>query len=395
MNPHNHPHGHTHGIIDPSILATKRGIWAVKWSFIALMATTTIQALVVYFSGSVALLGDTVHNLGDAFTAIPIGLAFIFGQKKTTKRFTYGYGRLEDGMQIFLIIWFLLTGLSVAFVAYDLMTNTPEMKVMKWGWLMVTLYTGIFGLIIYIFSCREPVPYTHEKFIAPLWKQTVGSSIHCMAGDATGVIVAAFITTQLNLPMGLDSVLEYIAGFIFGLFIFQALFMKDMFGGSYTQAVLKTCYPEFLSMNFVMAGMLPVMIILMTLDPLNMEATSLRFWGIMSLASLVGGIFAFPVNWWLVKNKLKHGMGTERALGKGGEALGNKTIMNGMLKNTEHILNTSKVSNDQSMKMMKSNVSTQNKFFVALLSLLFLVQVFLRQLIGAIYPCDLRKICII
>jgi divalent metal cation (Fe/Co/Zn/Cd) transporter len=81
MNSHNHPHVHTHGVIDPSILVTKRGIWAVKWSFIALMATTIIQALVVYFSGSVALLGDTVHNLGDAFTAIPIGLAFIFGQK--------------------------------------------------------------------------------------------------------------------------------------------------------------------------------------------------------------------------------------------------------------------------------------------------------------------------
>lgn len=270
-------------------------------------------------------------------------------------------------MQIFLIIWFLLTGLSVAFVAYDLITNTPEMKVMKWGWVMVTLYTGIFGLIIYIFSCREPAPYTHEKFIAPLWKQTVGSSIHCMAGDATGVIVAAFITTQLNLPMGIDSVLEYIAGFVFGLFIFQALFMKDMFGGSYTEAVYKTWYPEFLSMNFVMAGMLPVMIILMTLDPLNMEATSLRFWGIMSLSSLVGGIFAFPVNWWLVKNKLKHGMGTERALGKGGEALSNKTTMNGM---PEHGMNKS--SNDPSKEMMKSNVSAQTKFFVALLSILIL-----------------------
>ena len=275
-------------------------------------------------------------------------------------------------MQTFLIIWFLLTGLSVAFVAYDLMTNTPEMKVMKWGWVMVTLYTGIFGLIIYIFSCREPAPYTHEKFIAPLWKQTVGSSIHCMAGDATGVIVAAFITTQLNLAMGIDSVLEYIAGFVFGLFIFQALFMKDMFGGSYTEAVHKTWYPEFLSMNFVMAGMLPVMIILMTLDPLNMEATSLRFWGIMSLASLVGGIFAFPVNWWLVKNKLKHGMGTERALGKGGETLGNKTTMNGMPEHEEHILNMGKTSNDRSMEMMKSNVSAQNKFFVAILSLLIL-----------------------
>lgn len=221
-------------------------------------------------------------------------------------------------MQTLLIIWFSLTALSVAFVAYDLITNTPEMKVMKWGWVMVTLYTGIFGLVVYILSCRQPAPNTHEKFIAPIWKQTVGSTIHCMAGDATGVIVIAFITALLNLPMGIDSVLEYIAGFAFGLFIFQVLFMKDMLGGSYKEAVRKTWYPEWLSMNFVMAGMVPVMIILMTGDMQNMEVKSLRFWGIMSLASLVGGTLAIPVNWWLVKNKLKHGMGTEKALGRGG-----------------------------------------------------------------------------
>jgi hypothetical protein len=233
-------------------------------------------------------------------------------------------------MQLFLIIWFSLTAISVAYVAYDLFTSTPEMKVMKWGWIMVTLYTGIAGLIIYIFSCKAK-PDQHEKFIAPLWKQTVGSTIHCMAGDATGVIVVAFITALLNLPMGIDSILEYIAGFAFGLFIFQALFMKDMLGGSYWQAVRKTWYPEWLSMNFVMAGMIPVMIILMTSDMQNMEVTSLRFWGIMSLASLVGGILAIPINWWMVKNKLKHGMGTEKAIGEGGAvtaAMPNKPKMN-------------------------------------------------------------------
>ena len=52
-------------------------------------------------------------------------------------------------MQTFLIIWFSLTALSVAFVGYDLITNTPEMKVMKWRWVMVTLYTGIIGLVVY------------------------------------------------------------------------------------------------------------------------------------------------------------------------------------------------------------------------------------------------------
>jgi hypothetical protein len=217
-----------------------------------------------------------------------------------------------------LWVWFALTALSVVYVAWDLIVRTPEMKVMKWGWVLVTLYTGPVALVVYWFSCREPAPGTHEKFIAPLWKQSVGSLIHCMAGDATGIIVAAAITSLLGLPMGLDAVIEYVAGFTFGLLIFQALFMKDMLGGSYWQAAKSTWLAEWLSMNAVMAGMIPVMIILMTRDMRAMEPTSLRFWGVMSLASLVGATLAYPVNWWLVKKGLKHGMGTERALGKGG-----------------------------------------------------------------------------
>lgn len=280
-------------------------------------------------------------------------------------------------MQTFLIIWFSLTALSVAYVAYDLITNTPEMKVMKWGWVMVTLYTGIFGLIVYILSCREPSAGTHEKFVAPLWKQTVGSTIHCMAGDATGVIVVAFITTLLNLQMGIDSILEYIAGFAFGLLIFQSLFMKDMLGGSYAEAVRKTWYPEWMSMNFVMAGMIPVMIILMTKDMRNMEVGSLRFWGIMSLASLVGGLLALPVNWWMVKNKLKHGMGTERALGKGGAKVSSIVKMEGMnMKDinahSEHTIDMNKTPGNKQGMDMKSNVSLKTKVFVAILSVIIL-----------------------
>ena len=214
--------------------------------------------------------------------------------------------------------WFGLTLLSVAYVAWDLFTRTPEMKVMKWGWVLVTLYTGPVGLLIYWFSCREPSPGTHEAFIAPLWKQAVGSTIHCAAGDATGIIVAAGITGFFGLRMGVDIWVEYAAGFAFGLFIFQALFMKDTMGMSYGEALRSSFLPEWLSMNAMMAGMLPTMVILMTRDMRAMEATSPRFWAAMSAATLVGVAVAYPVNHWLVKNKLKHGMGTERALGKGG-----------------------------------------------------------------------------
>ena len=91
-----------------------------------------------------------------------------------------------------------------------------------------------------------------------------------------------------------------------------------MRGGSYLVAVRETVFPEWLSMNAVMAGMIPVMVVLMSSDPTAMEPTSALFWGVMSVAVMFGGLLAYPVNWWLVATGLKHGMGSSRALGNGG-----------------------------------------------------------------------------
>ena len=104
----NRSHGHTHGAIDPAILNTQRGIWAIKWSFLGLLATALFQVVIVFVSGSVALLADTIHNFGDASTAIPLWFAFTLVKWPPNKRFTYGYGRVEDlaGVAIVLIITF-------------------------------------------------------------------------------------------------------------------------------------------------------------------------------------------------------------------------------------------------------------------------------------------------
>lgn len=101
-------HHHTHGVIDPSIATSERGVWAIKWSFVGLMATALLQVIVVLISGSVALMADTIHNFGDATTAIPLWIAFMLASWKPTKRFTYAYGRVEDiaGVAIVLIILF-------------------------------------------------------------------------------------------------------------------------------------------------------------------------------------------------------------------------------------------------------------------------------------------------
>jgi cation diffusion facilitator family transporter len=104
---HSSVHGHTHGVIDPNITSTERGVWAIKWSFIALFATAIIQVVIALFSGSVALLADTIHNFGDAATAIPLWVAFTLERKEPSKRFSYGFGRVEDLAGIVIVLTIL------------------------------------------------------------------------------------------------------------------------------------------------------------------------------------------------------------------------------------------------------------------------------------------------
>lgn len=112
-------HGHTHGVVDPSIASSTEGIWAIKWSFAILMATAALQIIVVLLSGSIALLADTIHNFGDAATAIPLGIAFALAKLKPTKRFSYGYGRAEDLAGIAVVLIILFSAIVAGYEAID------------------------------------------------------------------------------------------------------------------------------------------------------------------------------------------------------------------------------------------------------------------------------------
>ncbi|MCH0558996.1 cation transporter [Streptomyces sp. MUM 16J] len=101
------PHSHeTADTLDPALEASARGMRALWVSLGVLGMTALAQAGVVAVSGSVALLGDTVHNAADALTAVPLGIAFVLGRRAANRRFTYGYGRAEDlaGLVIVLTI---------------------------------------------------------------------------------------------------------------------------------------------------------------------------------------------------------------------------------------------------------------------------------------------------
>jgi hypothetical protein len=207
-----------------------------------------------------------------------------------------------------LLLWYVLTLGALLFLVWDLWTNTPTSWVMKLAWILVIAYTGPVGLFIYLLSCRQPLPGTHEQFIAAHWKQSVGSLMHCVAGDATGIILAAVLLYRAVLPSGVELILEYAAGFLVGLFVFQALFRKLMTNEAYVSAVRQSFFPETVSMNMVMFGMIPTKFLLMQQVSGSDNPTNPVFWGIMSVATMVGMLTAYPINSWMVGRGIKHGM---------------------------------------------------------------------------------------
>ncbi len=136
MNEHHHDHegrhdrhadhGHAHGVVDASITTSDRGLWAVKWSFLGLGLTAAIQIAVVLLSGSVALLADTIHNISDAATAIPLAIAFLFGRLKPSQRFSFGYGRVEDIAGVLVVLTILFSALVAGYLAIERLFHPQE-----------------------------------------------------------------------------------------------------------------------------------------------------------------------------------------------------------------------------------------------------------------------------
>jgi len=139
---HDHGHGHTHGAVDPSIATSERGIWAVKWSFVGLFATALAQIVVVVLSGSIALLSDTIHNFGDAATAVPLWIAFALTRLGASRRFPYGYGRVEDLAGVMVVLIILFSAVVAAYQAIERIIHPQPV-----GLLWAVALAGVVGFV--------------------------------------------------------------------------------------------------------------------------------------------------------------------------------------------------------------------------------------------------------
>jgi len=159
---HHHDHGHdhdglwgriTHALIphshdaadsiDDTLKATGEGIRAVKISLAALGVTALVQSVIVWFSGSVALAADTIHNFSDALTSIPLWIAFVLSRRAATRRYTHGFGRVEDVAGLFIVAMIALSAVIAGWEAIRRLIEPAPIEHL--GWVAAAGVVGFLG----------------------------------------------------------------------------------------------------------------------------------------------------------------------------------------------------------------------------------------------------------
>lgn len=160
-HPHDHGHGHAHGplaalrevfrphshdsadSIDDALQSSAAGIRAVKVSLLALGVTALIQMVIVAVSGSVALMADSIHNVADALTAVPLWIAFAVGTRPATRRYTYGFGRAEDVAGLFVVAMIALSALIAGVESVRRLASPAPVGHL--GWVVAAGVVGFLG----------------------------------------------------------------------------------------------------------------------------------------------------------------------------------------------------------------------------------------------------------
>ncbi len=161
MNEYGHGHGHRHRSVwsklrhiltphshdsadrvDTALETSERGIRTLIRSFTALFVTAVAQLALVLVTGSVALLGDTIHNFADALTAVPLGIAFLLGRRAATRRYTYGLGRAEDLAGVLVV---LIIAASAALAGYESVVRLLDPRPVQHLWVVGA--AGVIGFV--------------------------------------------------------------------------------------------------------------------------------------------------------------------------------------------------------------------------------------------------------
>ncbi len=149
------PHSHDAAdSIDTVLESSERGIRAVRISFAALAVTAALQVVIVIATGSVALLADTIHNISDALTAVPLFFAFRLSRRAPNQRYTYGYRRAEDLAGVFVVLMITISAVIAGYEAIDRLINPRPLE--NLGPLFLAGVAGFIGNeLVALYRIRE------------------------------------------------------------------------------------------------------------------------------------------------------------------------------------------------------------------------------------------------
>ena len=223
-----HSHDHTDRV-DDALRDSAAGIRAVKISLVVLGITALVQVAIVVVSGSVALFADTVHNFSDALTAVPLWIAFAMSSRAATRRYTYGFGRVEDMAGLFVVTAIAISAIVAAVEAVRRLINPVPLSHLSW-----VIAAGIVGFI-----GNEVVAVYRIRVGRRIGSAALrADGMHARADGLTSLaVVAGAIGVWLGFPMADPIVGLLIAGAI-GIVLIVAA--RDVFG-----RLLDRIDPEF------------------------------------------------------------------------------------------------------------------------------------------------------
>jgi cation diffusion facilitator family transporter len=138
-----HGHHHDGGQVDRALESSNRGIWALKVSLAILSLTALFQLVIVLLSGSMGLFADSVHNVTDALTAIPLWIAFALARKPASSRYPYGYGRAEDLAGALIVLMIFLSALVAGYESVQKFFHPEPLRYV--GWVIAAAIVGFVG----------------------------------------------------------------------------------------------------------------------------------------------------------------------------------------------------------------------------------------------------------